>query len=273
MRLNDKDKHKHKHKHKDNQANEARDLLKVPNILEQTFSNEKDLRAFVREFSDKYQMRTVISNSNEKAIYFICQHGGQKRSNTNNTRKFLCPFAMTAHFSKQLNIWKLKMVNNCHNHAQMPHKIINPKISEEIKSLYEKGKKPAKIELILQNKYPEITRSEIYNQLRNLKKRGIILHSKTQKFKDATEARAVREVEKMGGTRNEIEYAARLARNIDESQLDIFFSGTLWNEINSKRRQVVAKEAAIAIANVLQTSVDVDLVENKVNGYGNGNGN
>ncbi|ESW97224.1 hypothetical protein KL918_000832 [Ogataea parapolymorpha] len=183
------------------------DYLVTPMMEEQVFDNVNVLKEFVKEFGKKNEFGIAIAHSNNKAIYFTCELGGsyrEKRSKKNQagqrfneandlqsqyeskkigTKKIRCPFAMVANFSKKKNYWTLKITENKHNHAKlnpledfpMLRKRSN-RVNSTIKDLYSTGDKPSVIHQKLTAIFSDIVikREDIYNEIRILKKKGMV---------------------------------------------------------------------------------------------------
>ncbi|KAH3666080.1 hypothetical protein OGAPHI_004269 [Ogataea philodendri] len=183
------------------------DYLVTPMMEEQVFDNVNVLKEFVKEFGKKNEFGIAIAHSNNKAIYFTCELGGsyrEKRSKKHQasqrfseaselqrqyeskkigTKKIRCPFAMVANFSKKKNYWTLKITENKHNHAKlnpledfpMLRKRSN-RVNSTIKDLYSTGDKPSVIHQKLTAIFSDIVikREDIYNEIRILKKKGMV---------------------------------------------------------------------------------------------------
>ncbi|VUG16440.1 DEBR0S1_16842g1_1 [Brettanomyces bruxellensis] len=173
-------------------------FLETPMFEEQEFDDVNVLKKFVKEFGRKNRFGIAIAHSNSKAIYFTCELGGGyrhkrvKRSGNGKTlapskrigsKKIHCPFAMVATFSKKRQYWTLRITQNKHNHPRL-NPLLNfpmlrkrsPRVNGTISYLYRQGDKPSVIQKKLENLYPSliIKREDIYNEVRILKKKGLV---------------------------------------------------------------------------------------------------
>ncbi|ODV86862.1 hypothetical protein CANARDRAFT_181133, partial [[Candida] arabinofermentans NRRL YB-2248] len=186
------------------------DFLVTPLIEEQIFDSVDVLKEFVKEFGKKNEFGIAIAHSNNKAIYFTCELGGSYREKRNrkqqnavndseptfnengeltasnkkiNSKKIKCQFAMVANFSKKKNYWTLKITENKHNHAKLDPLTSFPMLRKRsnqvnitIKELYTTGDKPSVIHQKLQTLFQGVVikREDIYNEIRILKKKGLV---------------------------------------------------------------------------------------------------
>ena len=173
-------------------------FLETPMFNEQEFDDVNVLKKFVKEFGRKNRFGIAIAHSNSKAIYFTCELGGGYRhkrvKNDGNGKKSIpskrigskkihCPFAMVATFSKKRQFWTLRITQNKHNHPRL-NPLLNfpmlrkrsPRVNGTISYLYRQGDKPSVIQKKLEKLYPSliIKREDIYNEVRILKKKGLV---------------------------------------------------------------------------------------------------
>lgn len=171
------------------------EYLITPMIEEQEFDNVDVLKEFVKEFGRKNEFGIAIAHSNSKAIYFTCELGGAYREKKSKkaefdpadkkvgSKKIRCPFAMVANFSKKKDFWTLKITQNKHNHTRLNPLLNFPmlrkrtsQVNATIRDLYSSGDKPSIIHEKLKAIFPGliIKREDIYNEIRILKKRGLV---------------------------------------------------------------------------------------------------
>lgn len=164
-----------------------------PSAPQSEFSSRQELITYIHQYARENGFGIVISHSNEKAIYFTCELGGNYRNKRNidekerkrklTTRKINCPFAMVANCKKNENEevlrWVLRITSNEHNHDKMNLnesfpmlRRRNPEINRQIRELYLKGNKPLAIEKCLKAKFKDIliNREDIYNETRKMKR-------------------------------------------------------------------------------------------------------
>ncbi|OWB54494.1 hypothetical protein B5S28_g343 [[Candida] boidinii] len=188
------------------------EYLVTPMIEEQIFDNVNVLKEFVKEFGKKNEFGIAIAHSNNKAIYFTCELGGsyrEKRSKRSpsydendfhskkiGTKKIKCPFAMVANYSKKKSYWTLRISENKHNHPKLDPLVNFPMLRKRsshvnltIKELYSAGDKPSVIHQKLSAIFPDliIKREDIYNEIRILKKKGLVPTSSELKNRKITE--------------------------------------------------------------------------------------
>lgn len=188
------------------------EYLITPMIEEQIFDNVNVLKEFVKEFGKKNEFGIAIAHSNNKAIYFTCELGGsyrEKRSKRSpsydendfhskkiGTKKIKCPFAMVANYSKKKSYWTLRISENKHNHPKLDPLVNFPMLRKRsshvnltIKELYSAGDKPSVIHQKLSAIFPDliIKREDIYNEIRILKKKGLVPTSSELKNRKITE--------------------------------------------------------------------------------------
>lgn len=157
------------------------------------FATREELIEYIHQYARENGFGIVISHSNEKAIYFTCELGGNYRNKRNindkerkrklTTRKINCPFAMVANCKRndqdEVLKWVLRISQNEHNHDKLNLnesfpmlRRRNPEINRAIRELYLKGQKPLTIEKLLKDKFKNIliNREDIYNETRKMKR-------------------------------------------------------------------------------------------------------
>lgn len=181
-----------------------------PTAPQSEFATREQLITYIHQYARENGFGIVISHSNEKAIYFTCELGGNYRNKRNiedkerkrklTTRKINCPFAMVANCKKNENDevvkWVLRITHNEHNHDKMNLtenfpmlRRRNPEINRQIRELYSKGNKPLVIEKVLKSKFKDIliNREDIYNETRKMKREEKMKSQGVQGFSSSSQ--------------------------------------------------------------------------------------